>query len=56
MNKEILLDALRHIDPRALTYQDWYQVGMVLKHEGFPVSVWDEWSRLDAGRYHAGEC
>ena len=32
--KEILLDALRHIDPRVLTYQDWYQVGMALKHEG----------------------
>lgn len=56
MNKEILLDALRHIDPRVLTYQDWYQVGMALKHEGLSVSAWDEWSRQDASRYHAGEC
>lgn len=30
-------------------------VGMALKYEGCPVSVWDEWSRADS-RYHAGEC
>lgn len=28
---------------------------MALKHEGFPASVWDQWSRADR-RYHAGEC
>ncbi len=28
---------------------------MALNSEGFPVSVWDEWSRNDT-RYHAGDC
>ena len=31
-------------------------IGMALKHEGYPVSVWDAWSRRDMGRYHAQEC
>lgn len=29
---------------------------MALNSEGFPVSVWDDWSRKDMGRYHAGDC
>ena len=29
---------------------------MALKHEGYPVSAWDDWSRQDSGRYHQGEC
>ena len=29
---------------------------MALKQEGYPVSVWDDWSRRDPGRYHPGEC
>ena len=33
----------------------WIAVGMALKHEGYPVGVWDEWSRNDQ-RYHPGEC
>ena len=28
---------------------------MALKHEGYSVMDWDEWSRADS-RYHAGEC
>lgn len=50
-----LTEALRYIDPAALDYQDWVNVGMALKHEGYSVTVWDSWSRNDA-RYHAGEC
>lgn len=30
-------------------------MGMALKYEGCPVSVWDDWSRTDS-RYHSGEC
>jgi RecA-family ATPase len=50
-----LTEALHHIDPAALTYQEWVSVGMALKREGEELSVWDEWSRSDS-RYHPGEC
>lgn len=29
---------------------------MALNSEGFPVSVWDDWSRKDMDRYHSGDC
>jgi len=50
---ERITDALRYIDPDE--YGDWLAVGMGLKHEGFPVSVWDEWSRGSA-KYKPGTC
>lgn len=51
-----LLEALEHIDPAELCYQDWLAVGMGLKEAGYPASAWDEWSRRDGARYHNGEC
>lgn len=51
-----LLEIIEHIDPAALHYQDWINVGMALKQEGYTVSDWDAWSKRDAGRYHTGEC
>ncbi len=51
-----LLEALDHIDPAELCYQDWLAVGMGLKEAGYPASAWDEWSRRDGARYHNGEC
>lgn len=51
-----LIPLLEYIDPGACNYEEWTQVGMALKHEGYPVSVWDAWSRKDGGRYNAGEC
>ena len=51
-----LLEALDHIEPSALNYQEWLGVGMGLKEAGYPVSAWEEWSRRDAQRYHPGEC
>lgn len=50
-----LTEALQHIDPAALSYQEWVNVGMALKEEGADVTVWDEWSRSDS-RYRPGEC
>ncbi|WP_368269617.1 AAA family ATPase [Enterocloster clostridioformis] len=50
-----ILSALKYIDVATLTRADWIAVGMALKEEGFPCSVWDDWSRNDS-RYHAGEC
>ncbi|MEG1193590.1 MAG: AAA family ATPase [Clostridia bacterium] len=49
-------EALAHIDPARLNYQDWVNVGMALKDEGLQASDWDAWSRMDSKRYHAGEC
>lgn len=50
-----LLEVLQQLDVAQLSYGDWITVGMALKEEGYPLSVWDNWSRNDS-RYHAGEC
>ena len=55
-NKLDLIPLLDYIDPSVLDYQEWVNVGMALKAEGYHVSVWDDWSQRDAGRYHANEC
>lgn len=47
---------LDYINPSICSYQEWTDIGMALKHEGYPVTVWDDWSRRDSGRYHRGEC
>ena len=47
---------LDNINPALLTYTQWLSVGMALKHEGEPLSIWDDWSRRDTARYHRGEC
>ena len=49
-----VLSALQHIDVAAVSYQEWVNVGMALKAEGFDWTVWDDWSRNDP-RYHPGE-
>lgn len=46
---------LDFINPAQLNYTEWVNVGMALKDEGYPVSVWDSWSKNDS-RYHPGEC
>ena len=45
---------LQYVDPSTLSYQDWVNVGMALKHEGYTAYDWDVWSQNDS-RYHAGE-
>lgn len=55
MNDLNLLNVIDHINPAELNYQEWVNVGMALKQEGFSVDVWDTWSRNDH-RYHNGEC
>jgi len=54
-NNNNVLEALKHIDVSSLSYQEWVNVGMALKSEGYPCSVWDDWSRNDS-RYKQGEC
>lgn len=50
-----ILKALEYINPAQLSYQEWVNIGMALRHEGCSVRDWDNWSRNDS-RYHDGEC
>lgn len=53
--KQLDLEALLcYINPSTLSYQEWLNVGMALKEEGYTASVWDQWSRQDS-RYRDGE-
>lgn len=56
MNNDNILDMLNCIDPISIDYQDWINIGMALKYEGYDCSAWDDWSRRDINRYHPGEC
>lgn len=51
-----LLECLKYINPTYLDYEQWLQIGMALKHEGYSMNDWDDWSKQDSPRYHAGEC
>ena len=44
-NKTDLKELLDHINPSILDYQTWAEVGMALKYEGYPCSIWEDWSR-----------
>ena len=56
MNHNFLLEAVNAIDISRLTYDEWLSLGMALKNEGFPCSVWDDLSKLDRPRYIEGDC
>ncbi len=56
MNNLDIKEVLSYIDPGSLNYTEWLQVGMALQSEGYPSSLWEEWSRKDYGRFHEGEC
>lgn len=51
-----LTGVLEFLDPAVLDYTEWVQVGMGLKESGYPLHLWEEWSRRDSRRYHPGEC
>lgn len=56
MDRDIdLIEIIQHIPPAQLSYQEWVNVGMALKLEGYPCTVWDTWSRNDS-RYKTGVC
>lgn len=56
MKQYNLLELLDYINPSELSYQEWTNVGMALKHEGYEASDWDYWSAQDSERYKRGEC
>ncbi len=47
---------LPYIPASECSYEQWIEVGMALKHEGYQAADWDSWSATDPSRYHAGEC
>jgi RecA-family ATPase len=51
-----LIALLAYVDPAYLSYQEWVNVGMALKYEGYTASDWEDWSKRDNSRYHPGEC
>lgn len=51
-----LLELLEYIHPADLSYQEWVNVGMALKEEGYTAADWETWSSRDVSRYHRGEC
>ena len=51
-----LIPLLDFIDPAGCDYGQWVTVGMALREEGYPASVWDAWSARDPRRYHPHEC
>lgn len=55
MENNNILEALKYIDASATSYEEWVQVGMALKTEGYDWTVWDAWSQADK-RYKPGEC
>ncbi len=50
-----VIPALNYLKSADLDYDSWLRVGMALKNEGYPVEVWENWSKGEA-RYHPGEC
>lgn len=54
--KTDLLKIIQYINPADLDYQEWINVGMALKQEGYTAADWDAWSQRDPHRYHRGEC
>ena len=46
---------LSYINCSNCSYQEWTNVGMILKKEGYSCNDWEDWSRTDS-RYHPGEC
>ncbi|MDE7212078.1 MAG: AAA family ATPase, partial [Lachnospiraceae bacterium] len=54
-NQYNILELLGYINPAALDYQEWVNVGMALKDAGYSAADWDRWSMAD-DRYRKGEC
>lgn len=56
MDREVDINRiLAAIPVSRLNYQEWINVGMALKYEGYPLSLWDAWSQNDS-RYKDGKC
>lgn len=52
-SKEEVLRMLDHISPD-IGYQEWVEVGMALNDGGYPLSMWNSWSR--GGQKYENKC
>lgn len=50
--KKAIPEMLNYIPVSELDYNTWLYVGMALHHEGYPCSIWDDWSKSDS-RYNS---
>lgn len=48
-------EALSYIKVAEISYQEWLNVGMALKSAGYPLEIFEDWSRNDP-RFKQGEC
>lgn len=55
MKKYALADLLAAIDPAALTYDEWLNIGLIMRDEGMSAADWEAWSAPDP-RHKPGEC
>lgn len=55
-DREKALACLNGLNPSALTYPQWLNVGLALQHSGCSPSDWEQWSAQDRDRYRNGEC
>ena len=46
---------LNYIDPAQCSYDQWLNVGIILKNLGGTLELWDTWSSLDEERYSKGK-
>ena len=53
-SKDDVYNMLSCITPD-LAYDDWLHIGMALHHGGYPLSMWDSWSR-GSDKYQSGDC
>ena len=53
-NEEVLAWLNKNVSPD-IDYETWVKIGMGLHHEGYPVAIWDSWSK-SGSKYKEGEC
>lgn len=53
-SNEEIAEMLSYLDPD-MGYMEWIGIGMALHDEGYPLSLWDDWSGKGA-KYKQGEC
>ena len=52
---DFVLTALNDWLPPDMDYFDWLRVGMALKAGGYPLQVWEDWSKRGS-KYQPGDC
>ena len=51
MSESLIPEALHALDPSLLAYDEWVQIGMALKAEGYPFETFHQWSTQNKSHY-----